>query len=728
MVESVVNRTFVYTPELADSVFELRRDVARKLLIVFISLYLAWHFAMTVVAPIDNIWHVWEVSLVILPAVFIVWLLLPRWHHLSQTLWHIALVVGILLAARNFNDTRIYFLFAFIPFSAVITQGWKTGLLLELALGGAAWCLVFVRLPVPPVSLADGVAILACGLGGGFLGWAIADTILTVGEWYVGSFMHAKNSIEEIRLQRVQLAQVIKNLDQAYYRLQRTNAELVAAWKVAAEAERLKTEFATHISHELRTPLNLIAGFSEMMMTSPENYGDAPLPGAYRRDLNTIYRSARHMLDLVDDVIDLARLDAGRISINPEPVDPAAMVLEAVSMVRSYIEAKGLECITTLEPELLPMRVDRLRIRQVLLNLLVNASRFTEKGSIEAAVSCREGYIHFAVRDTGRGIHPEDLDNLFMEFNPGERPKDRGVPWHSGSGLGLPISKKFVELHHGRIGVESELGKGTTIWFEIPSMTENEPRGTAQELDRPGEVPVFLTDRDLAQPEAQYLAVLVHPDRRLPQFLQRHLSGWRVVGVKRADQVADVMKNGEVAAILVDSHEEIPQFEYNLPVVACPLPSGRRLAAGLGVQAFMSKPVTREDLFDAIDRLQLPVRRVLVVDDDLEMVHLLQRMLLPRIRPEDCQEAYTGREALEMMRQTPPDLLLLDLMMPELDGRELLAEMRAHPGLSRIPVIVISALEEPATELLGEMHVIPPVSYSPARMLGLVKKVLDELA
>jgi CheY-like chemotaxis protein len=160
-------------------------------------------------------------------------------------------------------------------------------------------------------------------------------------------------------------------------------------------------------------------------------------------------------------------------------------------------------------------------------------------------------------------------------------------------------------------------------------------------------------------------------------------------------------------------------------MVAYPLPSSRRLAKALGVKDFLSKPVTREDLFEAIDRLQISLRRVLIVDDDAEMVNLVQRMLVNRISPQDCLEAGNGEEAWEILQRERVDLVLLDLMMPGMDGRELLEQM--HGMEECPPVIVISALEEPASELVGVMYVIPPQHFSPARMLGLVKTVMDEL-
>lgn len=189
---------------------------------------------------------------------------------------------------------------------------------------------------------------------------------------------------------------------------------------MATRAAVFSIEFATSISHELRTPLNLIVGFSEMMMTSPESYGATVLPGAYRRDLNSIYNSAQHLLALVDDVIDLARIDAGKIALAREEVDLAVLVREATNMVHDYILAKGLEMEVHIASDMPRLWLDRLRIRQVFLNLLVNAARFTKKGSISVEVSMVGDEVLVSVKDTGQGISAQELPRIFDEFRPHE--------------------------------------------------------------------------------------------------------------------------------------------------------------------------------------------------------------------------------------------------------------------------------------------------------------------
>ena len=238
---------------------------------------------------------------------------------------------------------------------------------------------------------------------------------------------------------RAQLAQVLQDLDRAYYRLERTNAALVAAWR-CRRGQRLKSELATNLSHELRTPLNLIIGFCEMVgIPRPEKYGSVAIPGVYRSDLNAIYQNAQHLMALVNDVLDLARIDYGRLGLAREEVHVANLVREAVDMVREYVEAKGLQLVIVMAPDDLPsLWIDRLRVRQVLLNLLVNAARFTEQGSVRVGVAGEE--VVLSVEDTGRGIPAAELDHVFEEFTQVGPHQAQG--WPSVPGLGLPISKK----------------------------------------------------------------------------------------------------------------------------------------------------------------------------------------------------------------------------------------------------------------------------------------------
>ena len=243
---------------------------------------------------------------------------------------------------------------------------------------------------------------------------------------------------------------VLKNLDQTYYQLERVNHTLVLARAKAEEAQEARDRFALAVSHELRTPLNFILGFSEMMVNSPDTYAELEEwpPGLYE-DVEEIYQSSTHLLGLVNDILDLGQIEARQMTLFKETVDLSQLIDEVKAMIEPVVLRKGLWFKTDIAPELPPVFIDSTRIRQVLLNLINNALRFTETGGITVAVEANQDNILVRVEDTGTGIAKADIPKLFEAFRQvGE------VNWrrHHGSGLGIPISRRFIQLHGGDLG------------------------------------------------------------------------------------------------------------------------------------------------------------------------------------------------------------------------------------------------------------------------------------
>jgi signal transduction histidine kinase/CheY-like chemotaxis protein len=719
------------SPDFASSALELGQQTSSKLVLTVGGIYLAWHLIATLVWPGGVGWQIWYISPLMLLTTALAWRLIPGRYLLAQVVWLVGLFLCITLALLVFQEPRVAYLYALLPLIAVITVSWQVSMGIEVLIGVVLWWLgpmsQLVFVPVSELSL-----VL---LGGAFcaaLGWAASDSLLMVAYWSLSSYAQARDMTEEAQRNRGQLARVLRDLDQAYYRLQRANAALVVAWRAAAEAERFKAEFATSISHELRTPLNLIVGFSEMMMTSPESYGAMVLPGAYRRDLNSIYNSAQHLLALVDDVIDLARLDAGKISLAREEVELAVLVREATNMVHDYILAKGLELEVHIADDLPRLWLDRLRIRQVFLNLLVNAARFTKKGSVSLEVVLNEGEVLVRVKDTGQGISPQELPRIFDEFRPHEDNSESPWAWHSGSGLGLPISKRFIEMHHGHMGVESVYEHGTTIWFTLPLESQPEPAPRSAETEHlPARVGA-LTPHALSRPHSdERIIVAVSNDPYLPHFLQRHIEGYRIVNAPTLTDSVALIEDLKPVAVLVDGATQTNLLlPGDTPVIQCPLPSTMRAAQALGVRELLNKPVSREELLAAIDRLGVPVQRVLIVDDDPDMVRMFQRMLNPRIPPELCQTAYSGDEALTMLQESPrPDLVLLDMVMPGMDGHEVIRRMGSDPALAGIPVFIVSAQAQEGLDdqLTGAISVTRVHGFRLSEEMQMVEALLSVL-
>jgi len=400
-----------YTPHIssgdrayfAASATELLQTTSRNLILATGGIFLAWVFLASLLWPEELGWNILLMMPVIILTCALPLYLLSRNVLAAQIVWQIGMAMTITLAIYLFQQPEIAFFYALLPLMAVVTVGWQAGLLVEGMVIGLVWW-ISVNPVMPSMSTSLGLVIIMGSVFAGLLGWASARTLLTAVEWYIFSFTQAEQSMEAAQKSRAQLADVVKDLDRAYYRLQRSNAALVAARKTAEEAERFKAEFVTNVSHELRTPLNLISGFSEVMLSSPESYNNVAIPPPYRSDLNAIHHSAQHLLALADDILDLARFEVGKISLTREETNLAELITETTEMIRDYIVAKGLELRTQVDVDLPLLWIDRLRIREVLLNLLVNAARFTEHGWINIEILKQNEFVIVRVTDTGRGI------------------------------------------------------------------------------------------------------------------------------------------------------------------------------------------------------------------------------------------------------------------------------------------------------------------------------------
>jgi len=702
---------------------ELLTSTARQLVFIAGGLYGVGFMAVTVLWwPAETAWSIWAVS----PVFAFTWLLtlwlLSKNLLLSQVAWQVGLAALITLCVYVFRLPEIALAYALLPLMAVVTVGWLAGVIVEAGVG--LLVLWLWRNPTEPI-LSGGYA-LAVILGGVFtlaLGWAITRALFTVIHWTLFSLRQAHENLENARQHRARLYQVEKNLEQAYYRLERTNAALVGAWKAAEDAERLKTEFVTNVSHELRTPLNLIIGFSEMMATSPESYG-VPLPGPYRSDMNALHESAQHLLGLVDDVLDLARIEVGKISLVREESEITPLVAEATNMLHDYVAAKGLELRVSIARDLPKLWLDRLRVRQVLLNLLVNAARFTEHGSISVDVTRQENDVFVRVSDTGRGIPAADLPRIFEEFRTTEQARSA---WHSGSGLGLPISRKFIELHRGRMGVESVENQGTSFWFTLPCLLPSGAEGKPAVPDRP---------RPIAQLGAtERMIVVAHNDPGALALLRRYLEGYQVVGASTLPAAIALAEQHKAVAIVTGEEGGLPPAApADLLVIRCPLPSGRQMAADLGAHELLVKPVSADELRTAMARLSRPLQKVLIADDDPSIVQLFRRMLQAHVdgRPDGgvrFLEAYTGEEALGVMRAERPDLVFLDLVMPGVSGYQVLEQVAADPALAGTPVILVSAHAQDyaSLRLSGPIQVARRGGFEMGEIVGALEALFKTL-
>jgi signal transduction histidine kinase/CheY-like chemotaxis protein len=560
--------------------------------------------------------------------------------------------------------------------------------------------------------------------------WLSSRSLYTALAWVWSGYERALHNEQVARERQAELRRALKALDEATHRLERTNYMLALARDQAEEARRLKQQFAQTISHELRTPLNLIVGFTELMAEAPEYY-DVSFTPAYLRDLSIVYRNACHLQNLVSDVLDLARIEAAQMSILLEEAEPAALVREALDTVHSLVEARGLALHIEVEPDLPLLYVDPVRIRQVLFNLLNNAVRFTDQGSITVSAYRQGGEVVFAVADTGTGIAPEDISRVFEEFQQVDGSMRRR---HGGAGLGLAISRRFVELHHGRIWVESWVGRGSTFYFSLPAERADlldASEGRIVQLVSSEAVPAGGSEEPIL------LAVTRSPSAAT--LLTRYVRDCRTVVVSGFEEARRVAQDVMPQAVVIDrTGEQVDGLKlealaqewglHRIPFIVAPLHGEELLRQHLAVDGYLVKPISRQVVWDLMRRFGGSVDNVLIVDDDHDFVRLLGRMLEESpVRRYQVSGAYGGQQALLQMRQHQPDIVLLDLGLPDLDGRHVIKRIRSNLAWQHIPIVIVSAQEEVdrRESLSGAVTVVKAEGLMPGEVVRWVQAVID---
>lgn len=714
-------------PDLVREVDGLRQETLWFLIGLTAAAYLAWHIIRvptegSAAHVLEHSLRHWALFAIVMAGLGLTMHLQQRRSRLATGCFLVTAALSITAAVWLLREPDALLLMPLLMLAAIVLMHPLAGLMISLGTMGlllALWATGPLAFVGPDRLVQTGIVSLMTLA----VAWALGRILVTAIESSSASYAEAWRHAQEARTNRAELVQALKQLDYAYYQIQRANAALELAWKAADAAERSKSEFVTNISHELRTPLNLIVGFSEMILTSPESY-QTPLPVAYRGDLHAIYRSAQHLLTLTNDVIDLARIGMDHLALVREPVDLHEVIYDACAIIREYVETKRLVLRLAVEPELPIVQVDRLRIRQVLLNLLTNAARFTEHGAITVSAERNGDWVEVAVVDTGKGIAADQLSRVFEEFyhDGGKQvPPAIGL---GGVGLGLPLSKRLVELHGGRIGVDSTVGLGTRFWLQLPILaTAGSPvrRGSPQQRG-----PITANG-------AERILVLADPEPQFLDFLQRHLTGYRLVAAPRLPAAMAVAAELRALAILAGAVSESPSADHDspVPIVWLPMPRAAHLGSAGSVVAHLVKPMTRSDLYEALRRIQGPIKHVLIVDDDRRFVRLLRRILQtdPQHPGYAIRIAYDGHMALGLMQASRPDLILLDLTLPELDGAGLLAAMQALPDLAAVPVIIISAQDQllAAFPLRGPLSVVKPDGLRPEELLRVIDGLVSLL-
>jgi len=484
------------------------------------------------------------------------------------------------------------------------------------------------------------------------------------------------------------------------------------------QASRHKSQFLASMSHELRTPLNAIIGLTEMMVTNAARFGTEKAAEPLRR----VHRAGTHLLGLINQVLDLSKIEAGKLELNPESVNLARLIDEVVGTARQLAEQNKNRLVVEMQDKLGMLTADPMRLRQILLNLLSNACKFTKQGEVALRVrKVADGrdWIEFAVADTGIGMTAEQQAKLFEEFSQAD---SSTAQRYGGTGLGLAITRKLTRMMGGDVTVESESGKGSVFTVRLPTGGAT----SASEDTRPhrGRCVLVIDDDATAREliaehlkaegfsvaaaagglEGLKLAKDLRPIAITLDVMMPDLDGWSVLAALRQDP--------ELAEI---------------PVIMVTILDEQRRAASLGAAGYLTKPIDRERLRGLMGRFRASARptRVLLVEDDADQRVRVSGWL--EGQQWVVQEAANGREALAQLQTDKPDVILLDLMMPEMDGFAVVAALQKEPNWRDIPVIVITArdLDGKDRERLnsGVQSVLVKEAFRPGELVERIRRL-----
>ncbi|MEJ5309514.1 MAG: GAF domain-containing protein [Anaerolineae bacterium] len=450
------------------------------------------------------------------------------------------------------------------------------------------------------------------------------------------------------------------------------------------EVDKLKNQFMANMSHELRTPLNSIIGFSRVILKGI----DGPLTDMQKTDLTAIYDSGRNLLELINDILDISKIGAGKMEMVFEPTDLQEIARGVMTTMAGQLTDKPVKLILDL-PENLPIVLaDARRIRQVLTNVVGNAVKFTDEGYIKVSATYDKYQVTISVEDTGIGIPADRRHAVFEQF---EQVDSSSTRRYGGTGLGLPLSREFVRLHGGDMDFESVVGEGSCFYFWIPINGPGSKREEEEKQAEPGGQTILAVD----------------DDEGVITLFQRYLEkqGYKVAGMTTGEGVVETAKRLKPYAITLDvimpgkdGWQIIRELKSDpetrdIPIIVCSIISEADKGLSMGVADYLVKPVTEQDLLDALIRLEHPgaAGHVLIVDDNADDRKLLRRIL------EDAgykvQEAPGGAEAISLIHTDPPNLVILDLMMPDVDGFAVLENLKANQLTRDIPVVVVTAKE-----------------------------------
>ncbi|MBN2333891.1 MAG: response regulator [Deltaproteobacteria bacterium] len=512
--------------------------------------------------------------------------------------------------------------------------------------------------------------------------------------------------------------------------LENKSMQLEEANKELKEVDRLKSEFLANMSHELRTPMNSIIGYTQLLIDGV----DGPVTEDQQSSLEKVERNAEHLLSLINDILDLSKIEAGKMVLNLQPIELGAVITDTLDTIAPLVEDKQLEFTTRVTDSLPAVMGDGEKLRQILINLLNNAIKFTDRngqvslkaevwrGPVPAGLASDRSYLQLSIEDSGIGIKQEDMERLFGEFVQLDASASRK---YGGTGLGLSITKRLVEMHHGTIWVESEYGKGSIFSFLIPFaepvslLPDGKPEVLESEYDtaggsdrQPGDsVAAAVSCAPLSATDNKVI-VTVAGDRENSRTLERYLTEAHFTAVPSFSLAEAIAKVKEMKPFLlvvdlyfymssgwelINSLKNAPET-HDIPLI---LVSLQQQDQGLviGPDDYLIKPLAKDDIVAEIRRVfdTNISGDVLVVDDEPLAVDLESKVL--KEMGLKVRSAFSGQEAMAQLQAKPPGLVILDLMMPGIDGFQVAEYMKSESRLQNIPIIIVTAKDLDAREI-----------------------------